>query len=123
MDLQLTGKTAFVSGSTQGIGYAIARGLAEEGAHVTINGRDQTRVDNAVTALTKTGMQVTGIAADFDDPAQVQSLLDAAGLPADRARTGRRDRRQSHLVLPRQRRHPGAARVVAAADFVQLAAV
>jgi len=79
MDLQLTGKTAFVSGSTQGIGYAIAKGLAEEGAHVTINGRDQTRVDNAVTALTKTGMQVTGIAADFDDPAQVQSLLDAVG--------------------------------------------
>ena len=79
MDLQLTGKTAFVSGSTQGIGFAIAQGLVDEGAHVIINGRDQTKVDDAVTALQKTGAQITGIAADFSDPTQVQSLLDAIG--------------------------------------------
>ena len=44
MDLQLDGKLALVSGSTAGIGYAIARTLAQEGAHVIVNGRSQAAV-------------------------------------------------------------------------------
>tara|TARA_R110002111_G_scaffold27913_3_gene59807 strand:+ start:13938 stop:14726 length:789 start_codon:yes stop_codon:yes gene_type:complete len=44
MDLQLNDKTAFVSGSSQGIGFAIANTLATEGAHVIINGRDDTKL-------------------------------------------------------------------------------
>jgi len=48
MDLQLRGKTALVSGSTAGIGFAIARLLANEGAGVIINGRTQKGVDKAV---------------------------------------------------------------------------
>ena len=48
MDLKLDGKLALVSGSTAGIGYAIAEGLAREGASVIVNGRAQASVDEAV---------------------------------------------------------------------------
>ena len=78
MDLRLAGKRAFVSGSTQGIGYAIARALLEEGAEVVVNGREQGKLEGAVASLTAAvpGAAVSGIAADFEDPAQVHSLLD-----------------------------------------------
>ena len=48
MDLQLKGKTALVSGSTLGIGFAIASTLAREGATVIVNGRTKERVDDAI---------------------------------------------------------------------------
>ncbi len=51
MDLQLQGKRALVTGSTAGIGHAIARRLAAEGAEVTLNGRSSARVDEAVSRL------------------------------------------------------------------------
>ena len=51
MDLRLTGKIALVTGSTAGIGFAIAKSLASEGAHVYVNGRTQERVDAAVAAI------------------------------------------------------------------------
>lgn len=51
MDLQLSGKTAVVTGSTAGIGFATAKRLAGEGAHVVINGRTRERVDAAVRAI------------------------------------------------------------------------
>lgn len=51
MDLQLNGKTALVTGSTQGIGFAIARGLAAEGAAVIVNGRSEDRVSDAVARI------------------------------------------------------------------------
>ena len=53
MDLQLRGKTALVSGSTLGIGFAIASTLAREGAAVIVNGRTQARVDEAIARITK----------------------------------------------------------------------
>lgn len=53
MDLQLNGKTALVSGSTLGIGLAIASTLAREGATVIVNGRTQARVDEAIVRITK----------------------------------------------------------------------
>ncbi len=53
MDLQLAGKSALVSGSTAGIGFAIAQGLAREGAEVVVNGRTQERVDTAVARIKK----------------------------------------------------------------------
>jgi NAD(P)-dependent dehydrogenase (short-subunit alcohol dehydrogenase family) len=67
MDLQLNGQTAFVSGSTQGIGYAIAEGLVREGATVIVNGRDQARVDDAVRSLRaiRPDGDVRGLAADL----------------------------------------------------------
>jgi len=67
MDLQLQGKRALVTGSTAGIGLAIARGLAREGAGVIINGRSAKRVDQSVAALNKSGGsgKVEGLAADL----------------------------------------------------------
>src|SRR3989475_13128571 len=67
MDLQLQGKRALVTGSTAGIGLAIARGLAREGAGVIINGRTAQRVDQSVAALNKSGGsgKVEGLAADL----------------------------------------------------------
>ncbi|MRJ75824.1 SDR family oxidoreductase [Aeromicrobium sp. SMF47] len=81
MDLQLTGRTAFVSGSTQGIGYAIAEALLAEGASVVVNGRDDERVGSAVARLRAAfpAAAVSGIAADFADAEQVGGLLEALG--------------------------------------------
>ena len=81
MDLQLSGKTAFVSGSTQGIGYAIAEALLREGVSVVINGRDEGRLRRAVDRLAAAvpGAVVSGIAADFADPEHVRRLVDSLG--------------------------------------------
>jgi NAD(P)-dependent dehydrogenase (short-subunit alcohol dehydrogenase family) len=67
MDLQLEGKRALVTGSTAGIGFAIARGLAAEGAVVTLNGRSRARVDAAIAAIQKAepSARVDGVAADL----------------------------------------------------------
>ena len=65
MDLQLSGKTALVTGSTAGIGHAIAAALLGEGARVIVNGRTQTRVDAAIKAFDPGSHgRVIGIAAD-----------------------------------------------------------
>ena len=81
MDLQLTGKTVFISGSTAGIGYAIAKRFLMEGAVVTINGRSQSSVNEAVAALQQEvpGANVKGIPADFAKADEVDRLL--AALP------------------------------------------
>jgi NAD(P)-dependent dehydrogenase (short-subunit alcohol dehydrogenase family) len=67
MDLGLTGKTALVTGSTAGIGFATAVGLAREGAHVILNGRKDERVQKAREQLLQAvpGAKVSGVAADF----------------------------------------------------------
>ena len=66
MDLQLKGKLALVSGSTAGIGLAIASTLAQEGARVIVNGRKQEAVDEAVAQLkSSTGGDVLGFAGDL----------------------------------------------------------
>ena len=81
MDLQLKGKRAFVSGSTQGIGYAIAQALLGEGATVVINGRSGSRVEQALHKLRQEvpGAVVSGMAADFQQPEQVLQLLEYLG--------------------------------------------
>src|SRR5450432_189059 len=67
MDLQLKGKTALVSGSTLGIGFAIASALAREGSTVIVNGRTQARVDETIARITKDNpsAQLRGAAADL----------------------------------------------------------
>jgi NAD(P)-dependent dehydrogenase (short-subunit alcohol dehydrogenase family) len=82
VDLKLTGKTALVTGSTAGIGLAIARSLAEEGAQVWINGRTQQRVDAALAAIRARvpRASVAGIAADFSSAEAAETLT--ARLPA-----------------------------------------
>jgi NAD(P)-dependent dehydrogenase (short-subunit alcohol dehydrogenase family) len=81
MKIDLSGKTALVSGSTAGIGYAIAKGLAAAGSEVVVNGRSQARVDGAVARLAKeaAGNKVRGIAADVSTAAGCKELL--AALP------------------------------------------
>ncbi len=77
MNLQLENKTALVTGSTGGIGYAIARQLALEGAKVIVNGRTKIRLEAAVAKLKEeTGnQQVSGIVADFEKPGDVAELI------------------------------------------------
>ena len=58
MDLQLTGQTAVVTGSTAGIGLEIARRLALEGADVVVSGRDRGKVDAAVASIRESGGSV-----------------------------------------------------------------
>jgi NAD(P)-dependent dehydrogenase (short-subunit alcohol dehydrogenase family) len=66
MDLGLTGKRALITGSTAGIGHAIALGLAREGAHVCVTGRTQAAVDDAVRRISQAvpDARVQGVAAD-----------------------------------------------------------
>jgi NAD(P)-dependent dehydrogenase (short-subunit alcohol dehydrogenase family) len=65
MDLKLSGKLALITGSTAGIGYAIAESLAAEGARIIINGRTQARVDAALAKLGGGRSEAVGLAADL----------------------------------------------------------
>ena len=71
MDLQLTGKTALVTGGSAGIGLACARVLAEERVDVAIVGRDATRLAEAAKALAATGRRIVPIVADCSVAADV----------------------------------------------------
>jgi NAD(P)-dependent dehydrogenase (short-subunit alcohol dehydrogenase family) len=75
MDLHLKGKLALVTGSTAGIGLAIASTLAQEGARVIVNGRSQSSVDDVVAQLrSKTGGDVQGFAGDLSLAASAEDL-------------------------------------------------
>jgi len=77
MDLGLAGKRAVITGSTLGIGRAIAEALAAEGARVIINGRDPTRVEEAVRAIARLG-SAAGCAADLSRAEGARRLIDFA---------------------------------------------
>jgi NAD(P)-dependent dehydrogenase (short-subunit alcohol dehydrogenase family) len=80
MDLKLKGKRALVTGSTAGIGFAIARGLAREGADVVVNGRTEGKVAEAIKRmLSETATRVTGVAADLGSSTGVDQLLQKVG--------------------------------------------
>lgn len=78
MDLKIKDKLALVTGSTKGIGHAIAVGLAREGVHVIVNGRSQQSVDQAIATLRDQvpNATVQGFAGDVSDPAQVARLVE-----------------------------------------------
>lgn len=77
MDMQLTDRRALITGSTSGIGYAIARSLAAEGAQVTLTGRTQARVDAALTKLKDEvpGAKAQGVAADCASVAGAEQVF------------------------------------------------
>lgn len=79
MVIDLSGKTAVITGSTGGIGLAIAMGLANAGAQVVIAGREQSRVDTALAQLRKaTGRDdATGVVCDPGTAQGCQTLIDA----------------------------------------------
>ncbi len=76
MDLKLANKLALVSGSTAGIGYAIAETLAAEGARVIVNGRTQDGVDSALASIRKaTGRDAAGFAGDLAQASVAEALV------------------------------------------------
>jgi len=77
MNLGLQGKLAVVSGSTAGIGFAIAAMLAQEGARVVINGRSEARVTTAVEKIRQRmkGAELIGVAADLGTAAGVSAFV------------------------------------------------
>ena len=78
MDLQLTGKKALVTGSTRGIGLAIAERLALEGADVAICARSGDAVENVVKALESKGTKAWGRSVDVKDTAALRSWVESA---------------------------------------------
>jgi NAD(P)-dependent dehydrogenase (short-subunit alcohol dehydrogenase family) len=81
MKIDLTGKRAIVSGSAAGIGFAIVEGLAESGAEVVVNGRNQPSVDAALKRLAerRPGAKAQGVVADLATAAGAEQLIAAAG--------------------------------------------
>jgi len=74
----LAGRTAIVTGGTRGIGLAIARALAEDGASVVVSGRDAARLDAAVKEIESLSGSALGVAADQSKREDCDRLMDAA---------------------------------------------
>jgi NAD(P)-dependent dehydrogenase (short-subunit alcohol dehydrogenase family) len=79
INVDLAGKRAFITGSTSGIGYAIAKRLAEGGASVVVHGRTDEHVSKACVRMTKEvpGIELCGQVADLTDAAAVKRLIEA----------------------------------------------
>ncbi len=77
----LTGRTALITGSSMGIGYALAEGLSQAGARVILNARDVTRLEDAADRLRTTGATVDTLVFDATDPAGIKAAID--GYEAD----------------------------------------
>jgi NAD(P)-dependent dehydrogenase (short-subunit alcohol dehydrogenase family) len=78
MTLNLSGQTALITGANSGIGRAIARDLAEHGAHVIVTGRDAVRGEDAVATIRATGGKADFIAASLTDEASARQLAGQA---------------------------------------------
>ena len=72
----LTGKSALITGSSQGIGFALAKGLAASGAKIILNGRDRTKLQAAADNLSTTGADVQTLGFDATDHDAVRAAVD-----------------------------------------------
>jgi gluconate 5-dehydrogenase len=82
----LTGRTALITGSTRGLGFSYAKGLAEAGAAVILNGTNASRLEDAVGQLNAAGHNASGFVFDVADEASVESMfttLDSQGVRVD----------------------------------------
>ncbi len=80
---QLHGRTALVTGSSGGIGFALARALGQAGAHVVLNGRNASKLQQAAATLQAEGLSISTCAFDVTDANEVHTAIDA--LEAQRA--------------------------------------
>ncbi|WP_436348672.1 SDR family NAD(P)-dependent oxidoreductase [Natronorubrum sp. FCH18a] len=78
MSGKLADKTAVVTGSSSGIGAAIATGFAEEGANVVTNSRSQERAETTAEEIRENGGSAIAVEGDISDPEEVSALVDAA---------------------------------------------
>jgi NAD(P)-dependent dehydrogenase (short-subunit alcohol dehydrogenase family) len=78
MDLELGGKAVLITGGTDGLGLALAKRLADEGASVAVCGRDPGRVDAAHTSLREISGEVLAVQADVTNPADLDAFVEAA---------------------------------------------
>lgn len=78
MDLGLKGKNAIITGSSQGLGFAVAEELAREGANVLICGRNDDTLEAAKTKLSEHGTKVVGVTADISRPEGIDHVLTMA---------------------------------------------
>jgi 3-oxoacyl-[acyl-carrier protein] reductase len=78
MDLGLKNKNALITGGSQGIGFAIAKALAEEGCNVAIGARGRERLDHAAGDLSKLGVKAVPIAVDLTTEEGCRAFVDNA---------------------------------------------
>ena len=72
----LSGRTALITGSSQGIGFALAQGLAKAGASLVVNGRDAAKLADAAARLAETGATIHQLAFDVTDHAATRTAID-----------------------------------------------
>jgi len=75
MNIDFTGRQVLVTGSTSGIGFATAKGFLEAGAHVVINGRSQSSVDDALQRLGALASSAVGFVGDLSNESGCQALV------------------------------------------------
>jgi 3-oxoacyl-[acyl-carrier protein] reductase len=80
MNLHIAKKIALVTGASQGIGFAVAKGLAAEGVRVLMNARNEATLDKAVETIRLAGGEAFGIAGDVSNPKQIEMLFDKASI-------------------------------------------
>ena len=110
MDLGLSGKKAIITGSTRGIGRAIANLLADEGVDLAICSRNQAEVDSAISELSAKGVKVIGAVVDVGDKEAYQAWIASAAQGTGRighfrAQRQRRWRQHERRRLAEQLQH------------------